>query len=169
MLEMVFFRRRAKKMYKNIEKFLQDYHFDYEKYEHEKIYTNEDAVAMKERLGFVGTETNTLFLKGKNGKYYVFFKYPEKRADFKYMKELTGVKVSVASADEMIEVANQTPGAVSPLGYDAEVPLIIDSGLFEEEKLVFAPGRPDNTLVIYGKDLPKMLELLGNEVLVYGK
>lgn len=162
-------RKRVEKMYQDFEKFLQENQFEYEKYEHEKIYTNEDAVAMKERLGFTGTETNTLFLKGKNGKYYIFFKYPDKRADFKYIKELAGVKVSVASAEEMVEVANQTPGAVSPLGYDAEVPLVIDKGLFEEEKLVFAPGRPDNTLVIYGKDLPKMLELLGNEVLVYEK
>lgn len=54
----------------------------------------------------------------------------------------------------------QKPGAVSPFGYESSVPIIIDEEIFAQEKLVFAPGRPDQTMVVKVADLDKIIQIL---------
>ena len=52
-------------MIKNLENLFKENDIYFELYDHEPIFTNEDAVIMKESKGFTGTETKSLFLKGK--------------------------------------------------------------------------------------------------------
>lgn len=144
----------------NLPNFFQTHDLYYELYEHPALYTNEAAVKMKNDKGFTGTETKSLFLKGKDKRYYVFFTFTTKRTDFKQISALVGKRLSLVSSEEMERVTGQKAGAVSPLGYEGDIPLIIDKELFDQEKLVFAPGRPDNTMVILAKDLEKIIELL---------
>jgi len=139
----------------------------FELYRHDPIYTNEDAVLMKEAKGFEGTETKALFLKGKSGKYYSFMTFTTENADFKQLKKVVGEKVLIVKPDEMEEVTGQKPGAVTPLGYEQTVPMIVDAELLEQEKLVFAPARPDQTMVIRASDLERIIRLLGNELYIY--
>ncbi len=40
----------------------------------------------------------------------------------------------------MEEQTGQKQGAVSPFGYEEQIPIIIDEELLSKEKLVFAPG-----------------------------
>ncbi|SFC49260.1 Ala-tRNA(Pro) deacylase [Alkalibacterium subtropicum] len=151
----------------DLEAFLNRYDIYFELYEHDPIYTNEDAVIMKEAKGFTGTETKALFLKGKSGRYYSFVTFTTKSADFKQLKKTVGEKVSIVKPAEMEEVTGQKPGAVTPLGYERSIPMIVDAELFEQEKLVFAPARPDQTMVIRAEDLEKIIRLLGNKLLIY--
>lgn len=151
----------------NLEEFLNEHSIYFELYNHDPIYTNEDAVIMKKEKGFTGTETKALFLKGKSGQYYSFVTFTTKNTDFKRLKKVVGEKVSIVKPEEMEEVTGQTAGAVTPLGYDASVPMIVDEELLEQEKLVFAPARPDQTMVILAKDLEKIIDLLGNEMFTY--
>lgn len=53
----------------NLENLLTTHDIYFELYHHDPIYTNEEAVLMKEENGFTGTETKALFLKGKSGRY----------------------------------------------------------------------------------------------------
>lgn len=55
------------------------------------------------------------------------------------------------------------------MGYEDTVSLIVDEELFLQEKLVFAPARPDQTMVIAAKDLNRIIQLLGNELFVYNE
>ena len=151
----------------DLEEFLKEHAIYFELYEHDPIYTNEDAVIMKKEKGFAGTETKALFLKGKSGKYYSFVTFTTKNTDFKGLKQVVGEKVKIVKPDEMEEVTGQKPGAVTPLGYDEGIPMIVDAVLFEQKKLVFAPARPDQTMVILAKDLEKIIRLLGNELFIY--
>lgn len=151
----------------NLEAFLKEHDIYFELYHHDPIYTNEDAVIMKEEKGFTGTETKALFLKGKSGNYYSFVTFTTKHTDFKRLKQVAGEKVSIVKSGEMEELTGQKAGAVTPVGYEASIPVIVDAELFEQEKLVFAPARPDQTMVILAEDLKKIIALLGNELLIY--
>lgn len=151
----------------NLEAFLREHFIYFELYNHNPIYTNEAAVTMKKEKGFTGTETKALFLKGKSGQYYSFVTFTTKNTDFKRLKHVAGEKVALVKSAEMEEVTGQKAGAVSPLGYEASIPMIVDEELFQQEKLVFAPARPDQTMVILAADLEKIVALLGNELLVY--
>lgn len=151
----------------DLEDFLRTHSIYFELYDHDPIYTNEAAVVMKEEKGFTGTETKALFLKGKSGRYYSFVTFTTKNADFKQLKQVVGEKVKIVSSDEMEAVSGQKPGAVTPLGYEDAVSLIVDEELIRQEKLVFAPARPDQTMVILAKDLKRIIQLLGNEIFVY--
>lgn len=153
----------------DLEELLKEQSIYFELYNHDPIYTNEDAVIMKEEKGFKGTETKALFLKGKSGQYYSFVTFTTKRADFKRLKQVVGEKVAVVKQDEMEAITSQKAGAVTPLGYESTVAMIVDGGLFKQEKLVFAPARPDQTMVILAKDLKKVIDLLGNELFVYSE
>lgn len=150
-------------MITNLETLFTDKGIYFELYDHDAIFTNEDAVIMKEEKGFTGTETKSLFLKGKDGRYYVYFTFTTKKTDFKRLKKVTGQKFSIVPPEVMEEVTGQKPGAVSPFGYTEDVPIIIDEEIYKQDKLVFAPGRPDQTMVVLGKDLLKILEVLENE------
>lgn len=153
----------------NLEEFLKEKSIYFELYDHDPIYTNEDAVIMKKEKGFTGTETKALFLKGKSGQYYSFVTFTTKSTDFKRLKQVAGEKVSIVKPDEMEEVTGQKPGAVTPLGYEESIPMIVDEELFEQEKLVFAPASPDQTMVILAEDLKKIIGLLGNELFIYSE
>lgn len=153
----------------NLETFLRRHFIYFELYNHDPIYTNEAAVTMKKEKGFRGTETKALFLKGKSGQYYSFVTFTTKNTDFKRLKHIVGEKVAIVKPIEMEEVTGQKAGAVSPLGYEASIPMIVDAELFQQEKLVFAPARPDQTMVILGEDLEKIIALLGNELFVYSE
>ena len=153
----------------NLEKFLKEQSIYFELYKHDPIYTNEDAVIMKEEKGFTGAETKALFLKGKSGKYYSLMTFTTKNVDFKHVKKVIGEKAAIVKPDEMEKITGQKVGAVTPIGYEPSIPVIVDEELFEQEKLVFAPARPDQTMVILAKDLKKIINLLGNELFIYSE
>jgi Ala-tRNA(Pro) deacylase len=141
----------------------------YELYKHKAIFTNEDALIIKAEQGFTGTETKSLFLKGKDGRKFIFFTFTTKRTDFKKIKNIIGQKLSVVPADEMEQETGQKPGCVSPFGYKKNTSIIVDEELLNQEKLVFAPGKPNRTMVVLTKDLTQILTVLGNEMYLYAK
>ncbi|MFV0560052.1 MAG: YbaK/EbsC family protein [Enterococcus sp.] len=147
---------------KQLDTLLNNAKIPYELYDHRAIFTNEDAVIVKEELGFWGTETKSLYLKDKKKKNnYIFLTYTTKQTDFKALSTLVGKRVSVVQAADMEEQTGQKAGAVSPFGYEFPVTLIIDEELLSEQKLVFAPGKPDQTMVIAATDVEKIANLLG--------
>ncbi|BDP50243.1 prolyl-tRNA editing protein [Enterococcus faecium] len=124
------------------------------------IYTNEDALVIKKEQGFTGTETKSLFLKDKIDNNYVYLTFTTKQTDFKALGKIVGKRLSIVSSERMEEQTGQKQGAVSPFGYEKQIPIIIDEELLSNEKLVFAPGRPDQTMVIQTVDLNKIIQLL---------
>jgi Ala-tRNA(Pro) deacylase len=95
--------------------------------------------------------------------------FTTKRTDFKRLKQVVGEKVAVVKQDEMEAVTNQKSGAVTPLGYESSVAMIVDEELFKQEKLVFAPARPDQTMVILAEDLREIISLLENKLFIYSE
>lgn len=147
----------------NLENFLSDHGIYFELYHHQPMYTYEESLAMKEAKGFTGTETKALFLKGKDGTYYSYLTIPGQRTDFKALKHLVGQKLSFVQPEDMENLTGQPSGAVVPFGYERQVPLIINGEILDHERIVFAPARPDQTMVVQVKDLKEIISLLGND------
>lgn len=147
----------------NLEEAFTENNIYFELYNHRPIFTNEDALIIKEEQGFSGTETKSLFLKDKQKNNYVFVTFTTKQTDFKKLKQVVDKKLSMVSADQMKDLTGQEPGAVSPFGYEKSVPIIIDDELLDHDKLVFAPGRGDQTMVVKVEELPKIINLFQNK------
>ncbi|QXN88036.1 YbaK/EbsC family protein [Tetragenococcus halophilus] len=67
---------------------------------------------------------------------YIFFTFTTKKADFKKIHQLTGKRLKIVAKNEMEQTTGQRAGAVSPLGYDSNITIIVDEELFNQEKLV---------------------------------
>ncbi len=143
---------------------LENCKISYDIYHHEPVLDYDKAAEIRQRFGFTGTESKSLFLKGKSGNYYVFVTMEGEKLDAKAVKNLVEEKVSICSGDEMTSVIGCTPGCVAPFGYDAEISLVIDQRVFAEEKLIFSPGIPETTMVIGGSDFQALLEKVENKI-----
>ena len=141
---------------------------------HEPILNYETADKVDKELGLTGTESKTLFLKGKSGAFYLFITLATERMDSKILKNILGEKVKLVSGDEMIEKTGMQPGCMTPFGLKEDLikAIVVDSKIYNEEKLICAFGSETMSVEIKSEDLKKILDysykdiysLEGNEV-----
>lgn len=126
---------------------------------HEPILNYETAEKVDKELGLTGTETKTLFLKGKSGKHYLFITLASERMDAKVIKELVSEKVSMVSGDEMVELTGMQPGCMTPFGLDEGLieSVIVDTKLKNEDKLILAFGSETMSVEMTPTDLEAIL------------
>ncbi len=127
----------------------------YEKFEHEPVLDYETDRIVRERLGLQGTPSKSLFLKSKAGDYYVFFTLEGTRLNRGEMKELTGERLSLCSADELRDKTGCTPGCVAPFGYAHDVTIIVDNAIYTYDKILITPGVPEFTIELSTEELKK--------------
>ncbi len=134
---------------------------------HEPILNYETAEKVDKELGLTGTETKTLFLKGKSGKYYLFITLASERMDSKILKNLFGEKVSLVSGDEMIEKTGMQPGCMTPFGLNDGLieSVVVDSKIDKEDKLILAFGSETMSTEMLPTDLRTILNTLYDKIL----
>lgn len=98
----------------------------------------------------------TMILKDKQGEKYAIFLLGSKKVDLSKAKEAIGEKVSIASIDEVNEVAGVQPGAVCPLLLD--ITIFVDEQVFEKEKINFGSGNHLFGIEISPKYLSKIIQ-----------
>ena len=127
---------------------------------HEPILNYETADKVDKELGLTGTESKTLFLKGKSGTFYLFITLATERMDSKILKNILGEKVKLVSGDEMIETTGMKPGCMKPFGLKDGLikAIVVDSQIYNEEKLICAFGSETMSVEIKSEDLKKILE-----------
>lgn len=127
---------------------------------HEPILNYETADKVDKELGLTGTESKTLFLKGKSEAYYLFITLATERMDSKVLKNILGEKVKLVSGDEMIETTGMQPGCMTPFGLKEELikAVVVDPKIYDEEKLICAFGSETMSVEIKSEDLKKILE-----------
>ena len=125
---------------------------------HEPILNYETADKVDKELGLTGTESKTLFLKGKSGAFYLFITLATERMDSKVLKNILGEKVKLVSGDEMIETTGMQPGCMTPFGLKEGLikAVVVDPKI--EEKLICAFGSETMSVEIRSEDLKKILE-----------
>ncbi|MFP4490800.1 MAG: YbaK/EbsC family protein [Spirochaetaceae bacterium] len=99
--------------------------------------TAETAAA---RIGVaVGQIAKSILMRGKDGTYRLFVLAGDKRISSKKVKQLTGIKHSMSSAEETFEATGFYPGGVCPFGIEG-LDIYIDSSLKEFDTVYPAAG-----------------------------
>ena len=96
----------------------------------------------------------TILVKHKD-KFYALFLRGADKVDFNKVKTVIG-KASIASREEVLEVAGVEHGAVCPLLLD--VPVLVDKRVLELERLNFGSGDHLSGVEIAADDLGRVLD-----------
>jgi Ala-tRNA(Pro) deacylase len=141
---------------------------EYEKHEHEAVFTVEEADKHRGRL--TGGQTKNLFLRNKKGnRHYLLVAEAHKKVDLKLVRERIGERgLSFASPSRLEAHLGLEPGAVSPFGIindrNKEVMVVIDEDVLRHETLGFHPNVNTATIIIRTDDFRLFLEHCGNEI-----
>jgi Ala-tRNA(Pro) deacylase len=117
-------------LYDRIIGILQKYDVSFQEFTHEPILNYEDAEREKKRFGWNGAESKNVFMKGSDDKYYLFVTLQGVRVDFKQLKDILGVKLCIASEEDVKTVIHCVPGCVAPFGFSADIAIILDPAVF---------------------------------------
>ena len=121
----------------DVQKFLDEHGLEAVEFEEGSTPTAETAAA---KLNVsVGQIAKSILLKGKNGNFYLVVCAGDKRIDSKKAKELTGTKIRMARAEELMEVLGFKPGEVCPFR-ESGIEYFLDASLNAYETVYPAAG-----------------------------
>lgn len=120
-----------------VRKILDAYDLEILEFEEGSTPTAKTAAAM---IGVdVGQIAKSMLLRGKDGVYRMFVIAGDRKISSSKVKQTTGVKHSLCSADEAFEITGFRPGGVCPFGVDG-VEIYIDSSLEQYDTVYPAAG-----------------------------
>ena len=132
-------------------------------HKHEPIFTVAQAdKIMKENSYFL--HTKNLFLKDESKRFFLVCIPALKKVDLKKLKEKTHAKkkITFASASELKEHLNVSPGSVSIFSaiYAKNIALLLDKDIWDARMVGFHPNDNSSTLEISHADLEKFFNFL---------
>jgi len=147
--------------------FLDAQQIQYQRFEHPPVYTCEEAERLRPRLPAVSTKN--LFLRGRQGTFYLLMTACEKKLDLKRVENLIGAsKLHFASEEMLSELLNLTRGSVTVLGLINEtehrVQLWIDAEIWQQDNFLCHPLVNTATLLLSKSSLERFFELCGHGV-----
>ena len=142
--------------YQKILDLLNQRNIEFEKLEHEPVYTSEQAAAV--RGISIESGAKSLLFKTKVG--FVLVVVPgNQRVDSKKLKKLLGVKdVRFATPEEVKEQMGCEIGSCYPFGNVAGLRTLVDNSLSRNEIISFNPGRHDTSIKMRYADYQKLAE-----------
>ncbi|MDT8274239.1 MAG: prolyl-tRNA synthetase associated domain-containing protein [Desulfomonilia bacterium] len=154
----------------DIYEFFAQHAIGYQRYDHEPVFTCEQA----DRLDLPGgsAKTKNLFLRDRKGRrHFLISVMADKTVNVKALEEVLEVKgLSFASPERLMKHLGLTPGAVTILGVlndrDSRVEVIVDEDLWKCSSLQCHPQVNTSTLIISLDDVRRFLKLTDNPVRV---
>lgn len=148
-------------------KFLTDHNVDYEVTEHGAVFNMAELEAIE--LPYPEADAKNLFVRDdKRRNYYLLTVKSDKRVDLKEFRRKYGLRpLTFASADELMEILELFPGAVTPLGLlndeDHKVKLFLDSA-FATGIIGVHPNDNTATIWLQAADLVRVIKEHGSIV-----
>ncbi len=128
----------------------------YQLYEHEPVYTSQQAATVR------GVELKTgcksMVLKTKSGKFILANIAADRKIDLKKLEKLVGSKLSFATKEEVLHVTNCEAGSVPPFGKLFGLPTFLDESVLENNFVNFNIGVLTKSVRISRQDLLKIME-----------
>lgn len=123
----------------------------FEKLEHEAVHTVEESAGIHQALP--AAHTKNLFLKDKQGRFWLVTLPHDSRADLKAFAHLLEAgKFSFGKPEDMERLLGVTPGAVTPLAGanapDGEVTVVFDAGFRDADRISVHPLRNTATIAL---------------------
>ena len=152
----------SENVYLKIIKFLDERKVYYQVFEHEPVFTSEQAAEVR------GTDIK----QGAKALVFVADKKPimlvisgDKKVDMKKFKQTYGIKnLAFATPDEVGKFTEGVKiGAVHPLGVIHRLPVYVDGSLGTNKEIVFNAGLHHKSIKMYYRDYYKLVKpILGN-------
>lgn len=121
-----------------------------EKLEHPAVYTVEESAAVHEALP--AAHTKNLFLRDKQGRFWLVTLPSDRRADLKAFAALLNAgKFSFGKAEDMERLLRVSPGAVTPLAAanaPGEVNVVFDAAFCMADRIAIHPLRNTATIAL---------------------
>jgi len=152
-------------IYQNITDLLKKHEISFKEYDHDPILSYEDAEREAKRFGWQGVESKNVFMKGSDGNYYLYVTTQGNNVDFKMLKNMLNVKLSIAKGEDVENVINCVPGCVAPFGFDENIIVLLDVEIFDNDDYLFSPGVTTKTIQTNIKDLKVIFDNLPNKVI----
>lgn len=141
----------------------------YEITEHQAVYNMQELAQIK--VPYPERDAKNLFIRDdKKRNYYLITVKGDKKVDLKEFRRNNNTRLlTFASSEDLMEILNLIPGAVTPLGVlndkERKVIVFMDE-FFKEEPSIIGIHPNDNTATIwlYTKDLIDIIKEHGNAV-----
>lgn len=141
----------------------------YEITEHQAVFNMQELAQIK--VPYPERDAKNLFIRDdKKRIYYLITVKGDKKVDLKEFRRKNNTRpLTFASSEDLMEILNLIPGAVTPLGIlndkERKVTVFIDE-FFKEEPSIIGIHPNDNTATIwlYTKDLIDIIKEHGNAV-----
>lgn len=141
----------------------------YEITEHQAVFNMQELAQIK--VPYPERDAKNLFIRDdKKRNYYLITVKGDKKVDLKEFRRNNNTRpLTFASSEDLMEILNLIPGAVTPLGVlndkERKVIVFIDE-FFKEEPSIIGIHPNDNTATIwlYTKDLIDIIKEHGNAV-----
>jgi Ala-tRNA(Pro) deacylase len=150
-------------------RFLEELGIDYALYEHEAVFTAEEALRVCGHIP--GVHCKNLFLKDKADALWLVTLPDETRADLKALPEKIGSKrLSFGNAALLMDALGVAPGSVTPLALvndrNRRVQLVLDRQMIDEELINLHPLVNTATITLHTADLLRFVDALGRKPLI---
>lgn len=142
---------------------------NYDKINHQPVFTIEEAKFIKDKIPGVGVKN--LFLKDKQNNFYLVLLKEDEKLDFKEIATKLNVSnLKFAQEKELQEILNISRGSVTPLSIindkNNKVLLIISKKLINQKILVH-PNINTSTINIEYLDLIKFITFYNHNYILY--
>lgn len=150
-------------MYKNIIKILKENNIEFDEIEHEISESCEDSKKFREEAWLVGLWSKNLVFHCKDN-FYIIVTYADKKINAKrFKKEFWSKNIRFANFQEIKEQINWVIWCIPSFGFkNTEIPIFVDSEIFEHEYFMFNPADPKKTIRIKTWDLDYIFSKIKN-------
>jgi Ala-tRNA(Pro) deacylase len=136
---------------------------------HPAFFTVEEGRQWHDKIP--GLPCKNLFLRDKQGNFWLVVMPAEKRADLGRIARNTGaVKLSFANPELLFDVLSLTPGAVTPFALlnDAQkrVKVVLDQDMLDSEQVNYHPLHNEASTTLRSADLVKFIKALEYEPII---
>ena len=152
-------------MYQNIINILKNNNIEYQEIDHEVSTTCEDSKRMRNEAWLEWLWSKNIVFHCR-WNFYIVVTHAAKKINAKrFKKEFWSKDIRFASSDEIRTQINGTIWCIPSFGYEnTEIPLFIDSEIFEHEYFMFNPADATKTIRIKSWDLNWIYTLIENPV-----
>ncbi|KKR79282.1 MAG: Aspartyl-tRNA synthetase [Microgenomates group bacterium GW2011_GWB1_40_9] len=156
-------RKRVKQtsVFKDITTLLDESHIIYKTYQHEAVFTSQDAAKVRNTNMHQGAKALIMYADGNP----IMVVVPgDMKVDTKGFKELYQVRdLRMATSEEVEQVTCVLIGAVPPFGNIFQIPLYVDQRLRENEEIVFNAGEHTKSIQMKETDFEKVAKPIVGE------
>ncbi|MDP2930048.1 MAG: YbaK/EbsC family protein [bacterium] len=143
-------------VFEKIKKLLDDNGITYQLFEHEPVFTSEQAARIRDTNIYQGAKA---MIFSADGLPILIVVPGNRRVDTKTFKQLYKIEdLRLLSADEVKKLTGLEVGAIPPFGNVMGLPTYLDQGIVENESIVFSAGAHTKSIQMKVKDFITLVQ-----------